>query len=91
MQLTVFTNNSLSKPEPCSTPDPVLGTSVMETNHLWLFGSSGLVGEAVKEESNGPKREGQLINWGNSEDGGVSGSRKTSQIKGNSCCAQVSR
>lgn len=58
----------------CSTPDLVPGTLVMETNHLCLFGSSGLVGEAVKEESNGPKREGQLTGWGNSEDGGVRGS-----------------
>lgn len=35
-----------------------------------LFGPSGLVEEAVKEESEGPKREGQLKGWGSSENGG---------------------
>lgn len=50
--------------ERCSTPDPVLGTWVMDTKHLHLFGTSGLIGKAVKEEKGGSaKGLGELREW----------------------------
>ena len=76
--------------QPCSPSDPVPGTGVTEMHHPRLFGTSARVVEAVREESDGPKREGQLTGWSSSEDGGVRRSR-TARMKGNSCSVQASR
>lgn len=87
--LTVFTNNSLCKHGTCTTPDRVPGAGVTESKHPGLWGASGQVGEAVGEESDGPKREGQPRGWSSSEDAGVRRSR-TSWREGKACCVQVS-
>lgn len=64
-------------------PQALCRAWVVDTKHLHLFGTSGLVGKAVKEEGGERKRKGQPRAWGNSENGEMRGSRKTSWMKGN--------
>lgn len=88
--LTVLTNNSLCKRGTCSTPDCVLGTGVPETKLPGSLGNFWSSGGAVREESDGPQREGQRRGRSCSEDAGVRG-LGTSWRKGNACHVQVSR